>query len=685
MAAASRVLVTAALPYANGSIHLGHMLEAVQTDVYVRARRMAGDDVAFVWADDTHGTPIELRARLQGITPEALIASAYDEHVRDYVGFDIGFDHYYTTHSPENRKHAAAILEAITEKGDTEWRDVEQLYCATDTRFLPDRFVRGTCPNPGCGAEDQYGDSCEVCGKTYGPTELIEPKCSICGNTPELRSSAHLFVRLANHAEFLDTWTAREDAMPSATRGYVRGWIEDGLADWDISRDEPYFGFEIPGHPGKYFYVWFDAPIGYISSTDKWCADTGRDFDAYWKSTPDQTEIVHVIGKDIVYFHCLFWPAMLASAGYTTPTRVQVHGWLQVNGKKMSKTRGTFILASTYLDHLPAYYLRYYLAAKLTAAPDDFDLSLEDFGARVNADLVNRAANLASRCVKFLVGKLDGTIAALEPEAERLLEDAREKLATVPGLYRNFESGKALRVAMEISEAFNGYVTDRAPWKLAKSDPDTARAILSAGIQASKLIAAILTPVVPHWGERFGQTVGLTEPLTFANAADPIAVGATIGEYVTLAERLDAKQLAAIVEASKETAGAAEADGGTGGATADYEVEALGEEIVIDDFFKPDLRVATVTGAFAVEGAKKLLRVELDVGPLGTRTVFSGISKSYAPAELVGKRVVLVANLKPRKMRFGVSEGMILASGASDDAVTVVELDARARPGERVT
>ena len=683
---ASRVLVTAALPYANGSIHLGHMLEFVQTDVYVRARKLAGEDVVFMWADDTHGTPIQVRARKEGITPEELIGRAYDEHVRDFQDFGLGYDIFYTTHSEENRKHAGIIFGKMKEKGDIVSRNVAQLYCPNDEMFLPDRFVKGTCPK--CGEKDQYGDVCEKCGATYAPTELIDPECSICGTKPELRDSEHLFVPLGRHEGFLREWlnskTERgETRLPEAVKNYVMNWVEDGLKDWDISRDKPYFGFPIPGHEGKYFYVWFDAPIGYIAATDKWCQENGKNFDDYWHS--DDTEIVHFIGKDIVYFHCLFWPAMLHAAGYTTPSQVQVHGWLTVNGEKMSKTRGTFILARTYLDHLPAYYLRYYYAAKLSSSQDDFDVNMEDFANRVNADLVNKAANLASRCLKFLKGRLDGKLAELPEDGRAILDAAEKKLAGVPELFRKFEFARVMRTAMEIAEEVNVYVTEQAPWKIAKTDPERAKAVLSVGAHASKLVGAILTPVIPEWGEKLGRTLNLSEPLTFANAAQRLPAGHEIGEYEALAERIDAKVLDAIIEASKETIGGGDADA-PAASSHDYEVEALADEVAIDQFVPVDLRVGLVEACEVVEGSKKLLQLTVDLGPLGKRNIFSGIKPSYPdPTDLIGKRVVVFANLKPRKMRFGLSEGMVLASGSGDDDCTVLELDERARPGEKIT
>jgi len=692
---AKRVLVTAALPYANGWIHLGHMLEYIQTDVYVRARKLAGEDVVFMWADDTHGTPIQVRAMREGITPESLIERAYAEHVEVFDDFGIGYDVFHSTHSDENRDHAAAIFTTMKERGFISSKEIEQLYCPVDEMFLPDRFVKGTCPK--CGAPDQYGDVCEKCGSTYDTTDLKDPYCSVCKDngkdtTPELRRSEHLFVPLAKHRDFLLDWLkppadGGKTQIQDSVRNFVSNWLDD-LRDWDISRDAPYFGFEIPGHAGKYFYVWFDAPIGYIAATQKWCDDNGRDFDAYWKSNRDETEIVHVIGKDIVYFHTLFWPAMLNAADYTTPSQVQVHGWLKVNGEKMSKSRGTFILARTYLDHLPPSYLRYYFAAKLGSGQEDFDLSMEDFASRVNTDLVNKAANLASRCVQFVNKKLDGKLGALPEDADELVAQAERTLDGVPALYRAFESGQALRAAIEIADAANQYLTDNAPWKLAKSDPDRARAILSVGIHCSKLVAAALSPVLPEWGPKLARTLELDGPIDFVSAKQRLPAGHALAEYEVLAERLDPKILDQIIEASKASLGGGddgdEVDASTG---ADYEVEALAPEVKIDDFTGLDFRVGKVVACEAVEKSKKLLQFTVDLGPLGQRNIFSGIKLSYPdPAALVGKHVAVFANLAPRKMRFGLSEGMILASGASDDAVTVLELDPEtSRPGERIT
>jgi len=677
-----RVLVTAALPYANGSIHLGHMLEAVQTDVYVRARRLAGDDVIFMWADDTHGTPIQLRAQREGIRPEELIARAYEEHVADFTDFGIGFDIFHTTHSEETRQHAEAIFKAVEARGDVISRDVEQLYCPKDEMFLPDRFVRGKCPK--CGAEDQYGDACEVCSTTYAPTDLGSPHCSMCGTKPELKSSEHLFVPLSRHEGFLREWleSAKDGgrtALQDTVRNYVMSWVDGGLRDWDISRDGPYFGFGIPGHPGKFFYVWFDAPIGYVAATQKWCSEQGKDFDVYWRNPDGDTEIVHVIGKDIVYFHCLFWPAMLHAAGYTTPRRVHVHGWLTVDGEKMSKTRGTFILARTYLSHASPDYLRYYFATKLSASQDDIDLSLEDFINRVNADLVKKAANLASRCAKFLKGRMDGRLGELPEDARGIAERAADRLAEARKLYGEFEYSRATRLAMQIAEDFNLYLTEAAPWKILADDPERARQVCSAGLFATKVLAAILKPVLPGWAEKVERLLRLERPLDFRNGADPLAAGGEIAAYEPLAEPLSAKAIEAMIEASKESLSKATTK-------TDYDVPALKPETKIEDFAALDLRVGKILSCDLVEGSKKLLRFTVDLGPLGRRQIFAGIRLSYAdPQVLVGKHVAVHANLKPRKMKCGVSEGMVLAAGQGDDDCTVVEIDPRSRPGEPIT
>jgi len=689
----NKVLVTAALTYANGPAHLGHVLEAIQTDVYVRARKMMNHEVIFMWADDTHGTPIQIRARKEGIEPEALIAKAYAEHLQAYDGFQIGYDIFYTTHSDENRKHAGLIFEALRARGDIEVRDVEQLYSEQDQMFLPDRMVKGTCPV--CKTPDQYGDSCESCGATYRPTELIEPYSAVSGDKPVLRSSEHLFVPLAKHEAFLREWLTPVEQggktmLQDSVRKFVLDWVDKGLRDWDISREEPYFGIEIPGFPGKYFYVWFDAPIGYIAATDKWCQASGQELDSWWKAAPgrgdDQVEIVHVIGKDIVYFHCLFWPAMLHASDYTVPSRVHVHGWLTINGEKMSKSRGTFILANTYLQHLDPAYLRYYLAARLSNNQDDLDLPVDDFVARVNADLVNKGANLASRTIKFINSKLGGTLAAMPEDAEPILAAARAKLSEIPGHYLDFDSARALRLALEMVEACDAYINDNEPWKVIKQDPERARAVLSVGVQVCQFVAAAFKPVLPAWAEKVERMLKLAQPLDFENASEPLPAGLELGEYETLAERITVKQVEALIEASKDDVAADQALGTTPepGPSFAYEVAPLAPETNVDALDKVDLRVGKIIECEAVAKADKLLRLTVDLGPLGQRNILSGIAKSYAPAQLLGKHVVVFANLAPRKMRGQISQGMIMAAGQSDDSVTLLELDPRSLPGDTI-
>jgi methionyl-tRNA synthetase len=623
-----------------------------------------------------------------------LIARAYQEHVAAYDGFQIGYDIFYTTHSDENRKHAGLIFEALRERGDIEVREVEQLYSEQDQMFLPDRLVKGTCPK--CKSPDQYGDSCEVCGSTYSPTDLIDPYSTVSGDKPVLRSSEHLFVSLGKHEPFLREWLKPVEQggstiLQDSVRNSVLRWIDDGLRDWDISREAPYFGIEIPGFPGKYFYVWFDAPIGYIAATDKWCQEHNQRVEDWWKAAPgrgdDQVEIVHVIGKDITYFHCLFWPAMLHAAGYTVPSRVQVHGWLTINGDKMSKTRGTFILANTFLEHIDPAYLRYYVAARLGSTQDDIDLSMEDFVARVNADLVNKAANLASRSIKLMWSQLGGTLGEVPEDAEPLLAEARRKLAEIPGHYLEFDSAKALRLAIETVEACDVYINENAPWKAVKTDPERARSVLTVGVQITKLVAAALKPVLPLWAAKVERMLKLEHPLDFQNAAEPLPAGLQLGEYETLAERLTVKQFEALIEASKEDVAAHHALGTEPdeGPSFDYEVPPLAAVATIDALDQVDLRVGKIVACEGVPKADKLLQLTVDLGPLGQRNVFSGIAKSYAPEQLLGKHVVVFANLAPRKMRFGISEGMIMAAGASDDGVTVLELDPRSRPGDKIS
>lgn len=665
------ILVTSALPYANGSIHLGHLVEYIQTDVFVRFLKLVGEDVAYVCADDTHGTPIEMRATREGVAPEQIIARYHEEHQRDFGDFQIRFDFYGSTHQDENRIWAERIFDALRASGHVDRREVEQAYCPKDQRFLPDRFIRGTCPN--CKAPDQYGDQCEVCGKTYQPTDLIDPRCAECGTTPIRKSSSHYFVQIADFADRLREWVRRPGTLQPETRRFVEGWLDEGLKDWDVSRDAPYFGFKIPGEDSKYFYVWLDAPIGYLSTSERWGRTQGRDAEAdYWCNPA--AEIHHVIGKDIVYFHTLFWPAMLMAAGLELPRAVHVHGHLTVNGQKMSKTRGTFINARTYLEHLDPLYLRYYYATKLTGSADDLDLSFEDFTNRVNAELVNKIVNLASRSLQFVFKRLDARLGPVPEDGKTILAEIRAQIPEVEAAYRRLDFAAAMRIACEAAERGNLYVQDRAPFNVIKTDPEAARAVCTTAANILRIVATIVAPVVPSLSDKILAMLGVT--LRWDDLGRDLE-HVKIGAFERLLDRIDPAAIERLVEASKAPEPAAETPKAT--------VQPLEPEIDFDAFAKVDLRVALVVKAEPVEKAKKLMRLTLDVGPLGTRNVLAGIRLSYPdPAALVGKKLVLVANLAPRTMRGEVSQGMICASGESEDAVKLAELPADARPGDRL-
>ncbi len=665
------ILVTAALPYANGSIHLGHMVEYIQADVFVRFLKMTGEDVVFVCADDTHGTPIMLAAQAAGLSPEEFVQRWHEEHLRDFTDFGVEFDSYYTTNSEENRRHAYRIFEALAEGGYLEKRDVEQLYCPNDEMFLPDRFVRGTCPK--CGAEDQYGDSCEVCGAAYSPMDLVEPKCAHCGAAPVPRTSAHWFVRLSRFKDFLEEWTRTKGRLQTYVLNYVDRWIQDGLKDWDITRDAPYFGFPVPGEEGLFLYVWMDAPIGYIASTEDYCRRTGRSLDEFW--APGGARILHIIGKDIIYFHTLFWPAMLHVAGYNLPDAVYAHGFLTVEGRKMSKSRGTFIRARTYLDHLDPTYLRYYFASKLSSQVEDIDLSFEELVNRVNAELVNKVVNLASRSIQFLTKRLGGELGPAPEDAQALLDKVPGVVERVASHYRNRDFSKAIKEIVSLAEEGNLYLQEAAPWVAIKTDQDLARGICSVGVNLSKVLAVLLAPVIPGYAKALGGMLGLGA-LVWSDAVCDLWEG-KIARFDRLMERLDAKAVQAMVEASAREFATPEP-------TYDYEVEPLEPEITIDTLMKADLRVARVVEAKPVKGAKKLLQLTLSLGPLGTRNVFAGIAKSFSPEELVGLNLVCVANLKPRKMMGSMSEGMIMATGPDASSLKLVTLPEDARPGDRI-
>jgi methionyl-tRNA synthetase len=686
------ILVTSALPYANGPIHIGHMVEYIQTDIWARFQRMRGHTCIYVCADDAHGTPIMLSARKLGIEPQALIDRVLASHQADFAEFAISFDHYYTTHSDENRALATMIYERARDGGHIATRTITQAYDEEAGMFLPDRFIRGTCPR--CKTTDQYGDSCESCGATYTPADLIDPVSVISGKPPVQRDSEHIFFQLGDFTDMLTTWISG-DAIQPEVRNKLGEWLDAGLRDWDISRDAPYWGFEIPDHPGKYFYVWLDAPIGYIASFQRYCELHGVDFNAYFR--PDSTaELHHFLGKDIVYFHALFWPAMLTAAALRRPTAVHVHGFLTVDGKKMSKSRGTFISARTYLDHLGPEYLRYYYAAKLSASVDDIDLNLEDFVQRVNSDLVGKLVNIASRCAGFISKRFDGRLAKSLPD--RAMYDEFVAAGTdIANAYDQLEFGKAVRAIMALADRANAYIDERKPWQLVKSADtlEQAHAVCTQGLNLYRVLIGYLKPVLPITSERSERFLAI-ESATWDALATPLTDHA-IQTFEPLLQRIERKQVDAIVEASKagepetktepepETKTAAAGDAKKQDAKKQSADKQDAETIVFDDFAKVDLRVARIIKAEHVDGADKLLRLTLDLGG-PTRTVFAGIKSAYPdPTALEGRLTVMVANLASRKMRFGVSEGMVLAAGPGGSDIFLLRPDDGAQPGMRVS
>jgi methionyl-tRNA synthetase len=539
-----KILVTSALPYANGSIHLGHLVEYIQTDIYVRLLKLTGRDAIYMCADDTHGTPIEIKARQAGVTPEELVGHYHEEHQKDFADFHIAFDCFYSTNSPENRYHAETIFQRLLEKGHIVKRPVAQYFCERDERFLPDRYIRGQCPNEQCRAADQYGDVCEVCGTTYNPTDLADPRCAICGTPPVIRESDHYFFTLGKYESFLREWISHPGRLQPEIRRFIENWFREGLKDWDISRDGPYFGFKIPGEENKYFYVWLDAPIGYIATTEKYCKETGCDFASYWLDSG--ARIYHVIGKDIVYFHTLFWPAMLKGAGYSLPDRVFVHGFLTVNGEKMSKSRGTFLNAREYLNHLDPQYLRYYYAAKLNGQPDDLDLNFEDFVTRVNAELINKIANLVSRVVPFVNKNFEGRLGALPAEAAAIIDEIRERVPRIQGHYEKLEFNRAVQEIVAISDSANKYFQDQAPWDLFKTDPEAARSVCTFAINACRTVAVLMQPILPAFARDVERI--LRVPLKhFSDALLFDLENREIGPFVRLIERIDPKKVQALL------------------------------------------------------------------------------------------------------------------------------------------
>ncbi|MCM5506566.1 MULTISPECIES: methionine--tRNA ligase [Vibrio] len=679
-----KLLVTCALPYANGSIHLGHMLEHIQADIWVRYQRLRGNTVNFICADDAHGTPIMLKAQQMGITPEEMIAAVSEEHQKDFAGFDISFDNYHSTHSEENRELASRIYLELKKNGFISSRTISQLFDPEKEMFLPDRFVKGTCPK--CKSEDQYGDNCDNCGETYSPTELIDPKSAVSGATPVMKDSEHFFFDLPQFESMLQEWT-RSGSLQAETANKMQEWFESGLQQWDISRDAPYFGFEIPGEKDKFFYVWLDAPIGYMGSFKNLCDKRDDlDFDEYWKKD-STTELYHFIGKDIVYFHSLFWPAMLEGSGFRKPNNVFVHGYVTVNGAKMSKSKGTFIKAATYLNHLDPECLRYYYAAKLNSRIDDLDLNLEDFIQRVNADVVNKIVNLASRNAGFITKRFEGKLSSefVEPELYNEFVAAADRIAE---LFETREFGRAIREITALADKANQYVDEKAPWVVAKEEgkDQELQDICSVGINLFRVLMTYLKPVMPELAAR---TEGfLNEELTWEGIAAPLT-GHEITKFKALFNRIDPKKVEAMVEASKEDAAAevaakekAEAEKNKASQT-ELDKEPIADEIEFDDFAKVDLRIAKIVECEEVPKANKLLKLKLDIGG-EVRQVFAGIKSAYKPEDLIGKHTVMVANLKPRKMKFGMSEGMVLAAGPGGSDLWILEPHEGAQPGMRV-
>ena len=695
-----RILVTSALPYANGHIHIGHLVEYLMTDFWVRFQKLRGNNCRYLCADDTHGTAVMLRARQENRSEEDLIAEMQSAHEEDFARFGIEFDNYGSTHSEENRALCGGIWKSIRDAGLVKESDVEQLFDVEAGTFLADRFVRGTCPK--CNAPDQPGDNCSVCGHHYSPVDLVDPKSTVTGSTPEVRQAKHLFIELEKLHGFLDQWTQSGDHLQPEIANYLKGhFLGDPLRDWDISRPAPYFGFEIPDSPGNFWYVWFDAPIGYMASTKQWCDRTGEEFDTWWRS-PD-TEIHHFIGKDITYFHTLFWPGMLKTAGYSLPTKVHIHGFLTVDGEKMSKSKGTFVMARTYLNHLDPSYLRYFYASKLSSRVDDLDLSLEEFAAKVNTDLVNKVVNLASRSAKFV--EKTG-LSQKYPDDGGLFEHAAKLGEEIAQAYEECEFSKAMRLIMSLADRANPFVEENKPWELRKDPHQAARLqdICTVTLNLFRQLAIYLAPVLPKLAEQAGELLG--DPIRSWDQATSPLVGTPVAKFKHMLRRVEEKDLHAMIEESKaeqaakseEQESQPESDASTSQAPAlefassdswkdsgdALAAEPMAEECSFDDFLKVDLRVARVVEAEQVPEARKLLKLKLSLGGGHYKQVFAGIKAAYEPEKLVGRLVVCVANLAPRKMKFGLSEGMVVASGPGGPDVFVLSPDEGAVPGQRV-
>ena len=673
-----KILVTSALPYANGPIHIGHMLEYIQTDIWVRFQKQRGNPCYFVCADDTHGTPIMLKADREGITPEQLIAQVGKEHLADFTEFGVAFDNYHSTHSEENRTFSSLIYKRLRDAGHISSRTITQAYDPVKNMFLSDRFIKGECPK--CGAADQYGDSCEACGATYSPTELKNAVSAISGAKPIPKDSVHYFFDLANFSEMLRDWT-NAGHLQTEVRNKLAEWLEGGLQQWDISRDAPYFGFEIPDAPGKYFYVWLDAPIGYMASFKNLCDKQGLDFDEFW-AKDSTAELYHFIGKDIIYFHALFWPAMLSGAHFRTPSAIFAHGFLTVNGEKMSKSRGTFITARTYLDHLNPEYLRYYFAAKLSAGVDDIDLNFDDFSQRVNSDLVGKVVNIASRCSGFISKRFANVLSAncSEPDLFQEFTNANKQIAE---FYETREFGKAMREIMALADKANQYIDEKKPWLIAKQEgKDTElHDVCSMGINLFRLLVAFLKPVIPALAENTESFLNIDSQVWPADAR-PLLSHA-INDFKPLMTRVEADKITAIIEASKENLEKTTDKHSHVAHKNEKDFEPIADTIEFDDFAKLDLRIAKIIKADHVEGSDKLLQLTVDIGD-ETRNIFAGIKSAYAPEDLEGKLTLVIANLAPRKMRFGCSEGMVLAAGPGGKDIWILSPEKGAVAGMRV-
>lgn len=681
-----KILVTSALPYANGPIHLGHMVEYIQTDIWARFQRLRGHECYYMCADDAHGTPIMIRAKQEGITPETLIAKMSEAHQKDFAGFHILFDHYYSTHSPENRELASHVYLSAREKGHIDQRTIKQAYDAEANMFLPDRFIKGECPK--CGAADQYGDNCEVCGATYDTTDVKNPVSTVTGTTPIEKETSHYFFKLKDFEDFLQDFL-QSGVVQKEIANKMQEWFAEGLSDWDISRDAPYWGFKIPETEDKYFYVWLDAPIGYLASFKKFCNDNQVDFDAFLN--PDSTaEMHHFIGKDIAYFHTLFWPALLNAGGFRTPTKVNCHGFLKVNGNKMSKSRGTFIQADVYLKHLNPEWLRYYYAAKLNDTVEDIDLNLEDFATRVNSDLVGKVVNIASRCAGFIHKKFDGQLSA-ELDRPDLYQQAIDLSDSIADLYENRRYSKAIREIMQLADIANQYIDEAQPWVLVKQEDQQqqVQAVCTQGINLFRVIMHYLKPVLPELAsasEAFLNIENTERANTWDGIKTPL-LNHSINKFKALMTRIESDKIDAMMAENKailEAMQAAKAqDDKKPAEETPLASDPISETIEYPDFANVDLRIARIVEAKAVEKADKLLQLTLDIGG-ETRNVFAGIKSAYEPADLEGRLTVMVANLAPRKMRFGVSEGMVLAAGPGGKDLFILNPDDGAMPGMRV-